>query len=267
MKSFFLSLSGLLAITAATAQITEGTIAYTKTVKIEIELPPEFAAQAKDMPKEQKSQFEMIFSGSKSLFRPVKAPESMRMDDGNGGVKIMMIGPGGNDKTFCDADAKKKIQQKELGAKQYLVEDTLLKLNWKLTSETKKILGHDCKKATSTREVERVEMNDDGGVMTRKVFKDTMDIAAWYATDMPSSLGPDYPSNLPGVILELSTDNGEMTYVATAIDPKFDKKALAAPKDGKKVTSEEFKKEQDAFFKKMEENNRGGGAHWKSSED
>lgn len=260
-----LSISALFFGPLLFAQVTEGTVTYTRTDKIEIQLPPEFAAQAANMPKEQKSTYELLFSQGKSLFRPAAdASGDMQMDDGNG-MQIRMIRPGANDKIYVDAGQKKQLAQRELGAKTYVVEDTLLRLNWKLTGESKKILGHDCRKATSTRILEKMAINNDNGVVTRELIKDTIDVVAWYATGIPSSLGPEYAGNLPGLILELSSDGGQSSFVATKIEGKYEKKALAEPKGGKKLTAQQFKAEQDAFFKKMQES-EGPGGHWRSDD-
>lgn len=256
MKHLLAGAIALLALLPASAQVTEGTITYTRTLKLKMELPPEFAAQTAGMPKERKDNYELLFAKNKSLFHPVDEPEDMTMDNGNG-VVIRMMPPGGEMVVYTDLDNKKKIEQKELGTKQYVVEDTLPKLNWKLTGETKTILGHTCKKATAEREVKHMNMNDDNGKVTHEMVTDTVPVEAWYADDITMFSGPEYAGSLPGMILELSIDDGRMTYLATKIDPKYDKKTLALPKDGKKISAADYKKEQDAFFKKMQEN--GGG--------
>jgi len=258
MRTFFSALA-LLALLPAGAQISEGTIAFTKTVKMNIELPPEFAAHAAHLPKEQKTNYELLFAGNKSLLRPAEeAPDGMTMDNGEG-IVIKMVGAGGNDVTYTDLEAKKRIDQRELGTKMFVVEDTLARLSWKLGGETKTILGHPCKKASATRIMQSIQVNSDGGKTTRKAVSDTVDVIAWYATDFTCTSGPEYAGNLPGMILELEMDGGDVRYAATKIDAKYEKKALGPPKDGKKVTQEEFKKEQEEFFKKMDEINGGGG--------
>lgn len=237
------------------AQAQQGTITYTKTVKFEIQLPPEMQAQAANFPKEQKSEFELLFSNNKTLFRPlVQNSGDMTIDNGDGMV-VKMIAPGANDLGYCDLGANKRLDKRELGVKEYVVEDTLEKANWKLTGETKVILGHTCKKATTHKTQKSIIMDDAGGKMEQKTITDTLEVIAWYAEDMQTQASPEYAGNLPGTVLELHI--GEMFYTATKVDAKCDIKAIAPPK-GKKITKEQFRKEQDAFFKKMEEQNQQG---------
>lgn len=237
------------------AQAQQGTIIYTKTVKFEIQLPPEMQAQAANFPKEQKSEFELLFSNNKTLFRPaVQNSGDMTIDNGDGMV-IKMIAPGANDLGYCDLAANKRLDKRELGVKEYVVEDTLEKANWKLTGETKVILGHTCKKATTQKTQKRIIMDDAGGKPEQKVFTDTVQVTAWYAEDMQTQASPEYAGNLPGTVLEMHI--GDMNFTATRIDTKCEVKAIAPPK-GKKITKEQFRKEQDAFFKKMEEQNQQG---------
>lgn len=258
MKKTILLAVAVVAAFATHAQIQEGTISYTKTVKFDIQLPPEMQGQAANFPKEQKSQFELLFSNNKTLFRPVTQDAGgMTMDNGDGMViKVMM--PGANDLGYCDLTAKKRLDKRELGVKEYVVEDTLEKLTWKLTGETKVILGHTCKKATSSKTQTSIIMDDANGKPERKTIVDTVAVTAWYAEDMQCQAAPEYAGNLPGTMLELQI--GDMKYEATKIDAKCEVKAIVPPK-GKKMTRAEFRKEQDAFFKKMEESERGGNMH------
>jgi GLPGLI family protein len=253
MKRYFSIAGILLAAFAANAQ--QGTITYTKTVKFEIQLPPEMQAQAANFPKEQKSEFELLFNADKTLFRPlVQNSGDMTIDNGDGMV-IKMIAPGANDLGYCDLGANKRLDKRDLGVKEYVVEDTLEKAKWKLTGETKVILGHTCKKATSSKTQKSIIMDDAGGKMEQKIFTDTLEVIAWYAEDMHTQASPEYAGNLPGTVLELHI--GDMFYTATKVDTACDVKAIKPPK-GKKITKEEFRKEQDAFFKKMEEQNHQG---------
>ena len=247
-------IAGLLLCSFA-ARAQQGTITYTKTVKFEIQLPPEMQAQAANFPKEQKSEFELLFSNNKTLFRPVvQGSGDMTIDNGDGMV-IKMVTPGANDLGYCDLAANKRLDKRELGVKEDVVEDTLEKAKWKLTGETKVILGHTCKKATTQKTQKSIIMDDAGGKMEQKIITDTIAVSAWYAEDMTCQAGPEYAGNLPGTILELQV--GEMNYTATKMDTKCDVKAIAPPK-GKKITKEQFRKEQDAFFKQMEEQHQQG---------
>lgn len=85
--------------------------------------------------------------------------------------------------------------------KTYIVEDSLRIPTWKVMNKIKEIAGHMCMMA---------------------VTEDTLKgqkIAAWFANDLPVSGGPELYAGLPGMILELDVNDGDM--VVTAIDIKM----------------------------------------------
>src|SRR5690606_27504619 len=68
-------------------------------------------------------------------------------------------------------------------------------LNWTITDESKKIGGFTCFKATANEVLER---------RNRKFIKP---IVAWFTPEIPVPFGPMHYGNLPGLILELQTEN------------------------------------------------------------
>ncbi len=122
----------------------------------------------------------------------------------------------------------------------FLIKGDPEKGNWKLTSNQKMILGFPCQEATQITE------------------KDT--INAWFTPAIPVSAGPSNYVNLPGLVLEVNINNGKRMIVAQNIDfKKIDKKLIAKPKKGKKVTKEEFKKIMEEKMKEMGIENGEGG--------
>lgn len=89
-------------------------------------------------------------------------------------------------------------------ANDYLVKAPANKIKWKLTNETKKILGHDCIRANA-------------------VVSDTVFLVAYYTEDIPFSIGPETISGLPGAILGLHIPVLHSTWYAIHIeDNKLD---------------------------------------------
>lgn len=78
----------------------------------------------------------------------------------------------------------------------YTTDDT--SLQWSLGSETKKILGHTCQRATAQ-------------YLGRNY-------TAWFATSLPISSGPWKLRGLPGLILEGSDERGEYQFDAVLIE-------------------------------------------------
>jgi GLPGLI family protein len=69
------------------------------------------------------------------------------------------------------------------------IKDSIPSYNWKIENETQTIAGYNCKKATTTKYVRRLQQ-----------------ITAWYCEDIPINDGPDTFSGLPGLILQIEID-------------------------------------------------------------
>ena len=132
-------------------------------------------------------------------------------------------------------------------------------MNWKLTGETQTLLGHVCQKAVAQRIGKRTQMTMDNGKMERKEVTDTANIVAWFTTDIPVPAGPEVQGQLPGLILMLDMYYGRVVYKALEIQTKADVATIKEPTKGKKVTSDEFTKEQGKMMEEMQKNMQGGG--------
>ena len=179
---------------------------------------------------------------------------------GGGGMQIKMAVTGTDDITYCDFEKAIKVEQREMFGKKFIISDSIHKLNWKLSDETKMILGYACRKATAQRFGKRMMMNMDNGKMERKEVNDTSNMVAWFTTDIPVSAGPEVQGQLPGLILALDMNNGRMVYVATNISPKTDVALIKEPTKGKKVTPDEFVVERNKAMEEMQKNNQGNGS-------
>jgi GLPGLI family protein len=103
-------------------------------------------------------------------------------------------------------------------------------------------------------------MTMENGEAKREKVMDTLNIVAWFATDMPGSFGPDiYQGQLPGTILEIDINNGRSSFKALEIAPKVDVAKVKEPSKGKKTTPEEFTKEREKMMQEMQRNGGPGG--------
>ncbi|HKO79360.1 MAG TPA: GLPGLI family protein, partial [Chitinophagaceae bacterium] len=177
---------------------------------------------------------------------------------GGGGMMIRTFGGGADDVTFCDFNKGRKVELREFFDKKFLITDSIRRGNWKLSDETKIILNHACRKATSQRIGKRMMMSMDNGKMERKEIDDTSSIIAWFTTDIPVSAGPEVQGQLPGLMLGLETNNGRTVYTALEISPSADLGSIKEPTKGKKVTPDEFTKERNKMMDEMQKNNQGG---------
>jgi GLPGLI family protein len=159
------------------------------------------------------------------------------------------------------------LQDQEFFGKQFLISDSLSKLDWKLGTETKQIGQYLCMKATTTKTVDEFDWRS----MRRKskLNKDTevkkdstvtsitedievpkqIEVTAWYAPQIPVSQGPGDFWGLPGLILEVNTDKTTVLCSKIIMNPK-EKVDIEAPKKGAIVTRSEY---NETVKKKMEE--------------
>jgi GLPGLI family protein len=222
-------LSGALA-TTTTAQQTEGMILFEEKVNVHRNLPPEAEDMKAMIPEFRTSQSELYFSASESLYR--NAEEEDEMEGENQGMVLKFQRP--ESIHYRNFTSKRKVDMREFMGKTYLIEDSLSGRNWRITGETKKILGYDCLRAVTSD-------------TSRK-----QDIAAWFTDALPLPTGPAAFDQLPGTILEVDINSGELVLLAKKVEFKKLKKGdLEAPKKGEKVTDAAFKKIVDDRLKDM----------------
>lgn len=137
-------------------------------------------------------------------------------------------------KVYYDFDKNQRLEQLEYMTRFFLVQSDIEAVAWKLGSEKKKILEYICMGATVTL--------------------DDQEIVAWFAPEIPVSLGPSVFGGLPGLILAVER-NGETAYVATSVKlSPPDEESMVKPNKGSKVTQEEFDAIQEEKEKERKEN-------------
>jgi GLPGLI family protein len=222
MKKIVFSIAAFLAAEGLFAQIKEGLIVYERKVNMHRRITDE---QMKAMmPEFRISNYQLLFSDSTSLYKAVpeeNAPDPFASPTGGGGM-VFRMGADGSEQ-FRNFSQAKLIESRDLGAKTYIIEDSIKQQPWKLTDETKTILNYTCKKAV---------MQTERG----------QNVEAWYTESIPCPAGPESFANLPGVILQLDVNKGEVVYTATNVSATVAKNEIQAPKKGKKITRQEYSK-------------------------
>jgi GLPGLI family protein len=260
MRKIFLASCSTLFVSLLCAQQKEGKVMYERTMQIQIHINDDNDAVAQMLPKTRTDKFELTFGNNQSIWK--HSDEEIEANEFSGnGVQINMVGPGQNDVVFYDFTKARKVEQRDMFDKKFIVEDSIRKLSWKLTGETQAILGHVCRKATAQRIGKRMQMTMDNGKMERKEIDDTSKLVAWFTTDIPVSAGPEVQGQLPGLILALDMNDGRMVYKAIEISSKFDLALVKEPTKGKKVTPEEFISERNKMMDEMQRNNHGNGGN------
>ena len=238
------------------SQQKEGRVVYERVSQIQLAINDGNHIE-QNLPQSRTDKFELLFANNQTLWHA--SDEETPPEEGpGGGVQIRMIGGGSDDISFYDLTSGTSTEQREMFDKKFIISDSIRKLAWKLSGETKTILNHICQKATSQRIGTTTMMNMDNGKMERKEVSDTNHIVAWFTTEIPVAAGPaEFQNQLPGMILEMDINNGRQIFKATEISAKPEIAAIKAPKSGKKVTRDEFRKETKKMMDEMEKNNGG----------
>jgi len=161
------------------------------------------------------------------------------------------------------------LQDQEFFGKQFLISDSLVKLDWKLGTETKQIGQYICMKATAIKPVDEFDWRSMRKKSKPKdankdeVKKDSttttitedieipkeIEVTAWYTPQIPVSQGPGDFWGLPGLILEVNTDKTTILCSKIIMNPQ-EKVQIKAPEKGAVVSRKEY---NETVKKKMEE--------------
>lgn len=196
---------------------------------------------------------------------------------GGGGMRMFSSMMGGGGTHYKNIKEQIFTVDREFFGKEFLVVDSLPKLEWKLEGETKQIGNYTCFKATAVRPVQtsdfrnfrsrrdetktdttKVEANRSTNFMDQWEMPTEVKITAWYTPDIPVSQGPENYWGLPGLILEVSDGRTTILCSKVVINPK-EKKEIKAPRKGKRVTQEEYDKIVSEKMQEMREMGRGPG--------
>lgn len=116
-----------------------------------------------------------------------------------------------------------KTEIQEMLGKTYILEDSLRTPNWKIMNQIKDVAGYVCMKAVT-----------EDPIRNQK-------ITAWFAQDLPVSAGPEQYHGLPGLILELELNEGDVVITATSVQFRDVSKELVLPKvKGKKIKQADY---------------------------
>lgn len=159
-----------------------------KTNLLKIEGLPDFL---KDIAKEKKynvDEFVLTFNESGSVFAPKPSTTSSPAD---------MLSP--KNTVYCNHETKDRMTLIDMMGNRIFIQDTVNKISWIMTDNTRKLAGYECKMA-----------------IYRK--NDSTRIYAWYTEELLPSVGPETFSGLPGTILGLATEDGGIVYFAKSVE-------------------------------------------------
>jgi GLPGLI family protein len=237
-KRWILLIIGVL-ICLATAEVVfcqtnEGMISYETKINMHRTLPKEREEMKKMIPEFRVSQQQLSFNANESLYKPVEEDEDENMEQG-GGIHMRIQQP--FVEIYSNRSNSLRVTQQEFLGKEYLIEDSLTLPPWKFGTETRKIMGYDCRQAMHYNEGKKQQ------------------VVAWYAPQLRPFLGPENFNTLPGTVLEVNLNDGERVITAKNLQVRALKKnEIKVPSHGIKTTQGDFRKMVEEHTARMRAN-------------
>ena len=258
MKAIVATTLGLISFLSAAAQQMQGTVTYERTSQVQIRIDNMPGGLESQLPKTRTDKFDLVFGNGQSVWKA--AEQDNETEDIRGeGMQIRMIVAGNDDVLYNHFANARRVEKRELFDRTFIIDDSIRSMKWKMSGETKNILGLPCMKATATNISTRSQMTMEDGKMERKEIQDTALFVAWFTSNVPVPAGPaEYQGQLPGLILEMDISNGRQVFKATSISEKADLALIKEPTGKKRYTQAEFRKEREKMLDEMQQNNRGG---------
>lgn len=233
---FFLAFSLTLSVSA---QSPSGKVVYEQKTNMHRRMKDATEEIKAMIPEFQTVQKELLFSGSKTLYRTLKA-EDMEMESESDGTRMQIRMTMPEEFFFRDYAASRKTEQREFLGRKFLIKDAIEPMAWKVTGEQKMINDYPCMKAVMSLEEERQE------------------IEAWFTPTIPVMAGPGEFAQLPGLVMLVSINDGEVVYTATTVEIKdIAPDLLTEPTEGKEVSQAEYDTIVEEKMKEMG-GNKGG---------
>ena len=268
----------LLVTTQLTAQKVEGIATYQTKTTIDMSRFNRGGEQMTEQRKKQimermknflEKEYTLTFNTQESFYKE----EEQLAAPGQGGMR--WGGGFTQGGIYKNTETKDYARENNMMGKTFLVKDTVNSLKWELTKESKMIGQYPAFKAVAQRPIEANMWSRMGRVArdaqkkkdsTATASKDeeidieeptSETITAWYTPMIPVGHGPDEFGGLPGLILELSTNNTTMLCTKVVLNPK-EPITIDVPSKGKEVSREEYTAIVTEKAKEMAERFRGG---------
>lgn len=205
--------------------IAKGKIEYEKTVNIYKELDfmsdedgnrTWIEALKKISPERNVTYFDLYFNDDKTLYQPGRTVQLAKK------APDWVIGPAADNIVYNNFSQQQTVSQKHVYDNTFLIQDSLTKIEWRITNDTRTIAGFECRKAV--------------GRMLDSVY-----VIAFYTDQILTTGGPESFTGLPGMILGAAIPRINTTWFATKLElAQVTPEQVVPPKKGKKVDSKEL---------------------------
>jgi len=179
----------------------------------------------KSIPPVKASYFDLYFNNDKTIYMPGREVVSAQK------IPEWFDGPAADNIVYTNLVQQNAISQKTVYDNVFNIEDSVRKVQWKITPDTRTIAGFECRKATA-------------------VIMDSVFVVAFYTDQIIAPGGPESFAGLPGMILGLAIPRLNTTWFATKVELTDVKDAiLTPPKKGKKVNLSNIKVQLNSAMK------------------
>ena len=212
----FLAAAGSASAQNNTVFISQGKIEYERSTNVYAQISKDDEGEWSELQKKttthfKTAYFDLLFNRSKCLYRPGR--ESNDKDNS----LFMIQAPAQSNIIYSDLDNAKGISQKNIFEDLFLVQDSLRKIKWKITTETRNIAGFSCRRANA-------------------IIMDSIYVVAFYTDEILTSGGPECFTGLPGMILGVSMPHEHVSWFATKVEAiSVPDNQLAPPAKGEKT--------------------------------
>jgi len=193
--------------------LSEGKIEFEKKINLYARMDEDNSwteLEKKTVPQFKTSYFDLLFTRTRSLYKPGRE---------NTDNNKMWEQPAEDNIVYSDLDNAKSVSQKKVFEQLFLVQDSIRRIKWKITDESRVIAGFNCRRANA-------------------IIMDSIYVVAFYTDEILTPGGPESFTGLPGMILGVVLPHQHLTWFATKVQAvKVTDTELTVPQKGKKVTN------------------------------
>jgi GLPGLI family protein len=228
ITSCFLAFYSSIAFAQNAHFTTSGIVEYEKSVNMyaiikkritkdnETYLQPAYESFRKSQPQFKKQTSTLTFTDNQTLYVP-------KPDEGPNNSFFNTAIVAQNNTIGTDLNKHTSSVQKKVYEETFLVKDSLRKINWKITDETREIAGFNCRRANA-------------------IIMDSVYVVAFYTDDIAVSGGPESFTGLPGMILQVALPHENIMWLATKVtDMSIPITKVAPPTKGKPVDNKKMR--------------------------
>jgi GLPGLI family protein len=146
----------------------------------------------------QSAFFSLSFDDEETFFEP----DHSRAANADPGNSANFLGSyASSNRIYSDLHSGVSVAKKRIFGEEYIVKDAIRKIRWKITDETRDIIGFTCRRANA-------------------IIMDSIYVVAFYTDQIVPQGGPESFSGLPGMILGVALPEQHITWFATGLAPK-----------------------------------------------